>query len=720
MQWNEAGDDMKTYQLCLDESGKFEEGERDGDVPFASQLVGFFGPAGHVTEKRAEALLRAATGANGSTLEKLLHATELGRGERYDTLATEVANGVVELGWQPVRFENRERLAEDSISNTYVTLVAELCARIFERLAPSVSGEQVTLRLFAARYMVKGGVQIERNRYLSAVRSRLGDVSARRGHAATSALWQVEGVELGSGRTDRRLQICDVLSNASHDGYYRLGESAKRTVRSAFGEYDVSVASVDVERRARAAAEEGAVGLALRAVGEELVADRLMDEPRRRLSSLRAKLLEQLGMLPAASRRIQLRALEDWLHSVAEERRDSVLAKQLIQWIQKDVMKPLQKWVPERDPALAAHRLVVHRYDLTAANHAGEPKTAREACKAIDDAVHELGGRWEHAEPILDALTHQAVHLTDCFEHEVASRRARLVADYYGELGSLFNTLLPEVFPEEVGSDQRARALGTAMQAEMYRGLREPEAFAKARALSEAALAEFDAPHDVAQQHQYRAQLETYAGDFDCALAHLATALGVDPSHTAIADEVNRLTGIPQGFGALHWARLVAHMLENPSGDLEELGAAVDRAKLDALDWVTDDDKPYPAHGLRRHLARIQAARGERKKAETTLVHLRQLREHKRKEQPLLTLIDAAAHAQVISSLLREHRKAAHDVIGKAPVGKLQRLASTYKGEMPELAAAAEAMAVAFKRAEDDPWDHVAARLSKAAARIGY
>ncbi|MBO6940938.1 MAG: hypothetical protein JJ863_38540 [Deltaproteobacteria bacterium] len=508
-----------------------------------------------------------------------------------------------------------------------------------------------------------------------------------------------------------------MLSNASHDRYKKVGKAAKKTLREAFGDYDVSVASADVERRARAAEEQGAFGLALRAIGEELIAERLTKDAQRRVGRIRAKLLDRLAALPAASRRVQLRSLEDWLHSIAEERRDSALAKSIIEWLRGDVIKPLHSRLPERDPALAAHRLVVHRYELTRANHAGEPKAARDACQAIDQAIGELGGRWEHSEPILEALIHQAVHLTDCFEHEEAARRAKSVADYYGELGSLFSTLLPTVFPERIGSDQRARALGTALQAEMYRGLLEPEHLSKARELSDAALSEFEAPSDIAQQHQYRAQLETYAGDFDAALAHLATSLRIEPSHTAVGEKLEHLGGFAQGFAALHWARLVAHILEDGSDD-PGLLAAVDRAKLHTLDWVTGEAVPYPAHGVRRHLARIQGARGDLDGASSTLGHLRRLRE--KEERPLFTLIDGAAHARVVSSLLRDHRNAARDLTRKAPVGTLMRLASSYQSEMPKLSEAARSMGEALEKAEDESWDRAATRLFRAAAHVGF
>src|SRR5690606_35376739 len=121
-----------------------------------------------------------------------------------------------------------------------------------------------------------------------------------------------------------------------------------------------------------------------------------------------------------------------------------------------------------------------------------------------------LAGQWEHATLLMRGLVAQGVHLTDCFEHDAASSRMEVAAKYYGELGSLFHVILPDVFPERVRSDLHGRALGTWLQSEVLGSLSQADAsrLDRARQMSDIAIDEFPAEADKERQFQYRSQLE--------------------------------------------------------------------------------------------------------------------------------------------------------------------------------------------------------------------
>ena len=248
----------------------------------------------------------------------------------------------------------------------------------------------------------------------------------------------------------------------------------------------------------------------------------------------------------------------------------------------------------------------------------------------MERLLPSLAGRWEHATLLMRGLVAQAVHQTDSFDHAAASARMKVVAGYYGQLGELFHTALPEVFPTRVRSDLHGRALGTWLQSEILAGLQEPDRLVAARALSERAIDEFPAEADKERQYQYRCQLETAAGEYSEARRFLARSLRLTESgHAALGAAVadlGRVSTVAQGFALLHWFRLGATAaLDGAADERDAFLKGVESAE--ALDWawcagrVTDD---YPTHGILRRVAVIRALRGE---AEQAVAALRRLAE---------------------------------------------------------------------------------------------
>ena len=49
-----------------------------------------------------------------------------------------------------------------------------------------------------------------------------------------------------------------------------------------------------------------------------------------------------------------------------------------------------------------------------------------------------VAGRWEFVAELMQAFVSRAVHLNDCFEHDLAPADLCKVATYYSDLGSCF------------------------------------------------------------------------------------------------------------------------------------------------------------------------------------------------------------------------------------------------------------------------------------------
>ena len=311
----------------------------------------------------------------------------------------------------------------------------------------------------------------------------------------------------------------------------------------------------------------------------------LRTDARERLQDVLARLAE----LGTPAQDPQLAVVANWLEQIVEWQRSLEVGRRLARWLLAEAEAPLRQAVapPER-PTLDWFAYALRTWALTASNHLGDLRDARREADNLQRLLPSLAGRWEHATLLMRGLVAEAVHRTDCFDHEGASARMRVVADYYGQLGELFHAALPAVFPERVRSDLHGRALGTWLQSEVLAGLRDPARLEAARALSDRAIDEFPAEVDKERQYQYRCQLETAAGEYAEARRFLARSLRLpDCSHAALAGAVADLGGVSasaQGFPLLHWFRLgAAAALAGAGDERDAFLEAVERAG--ALNW---------------------------------------------------------------------------------------------------------------------------------------
>ena len=649
---------MKEFELYLDESGRFTEGlSADERPPFPSQLAGVVAPLRFFRDA-APKILGEVFAELREELPGLLHATEMARGERFDRMVIALTEALGSRpGLQAVRLENREGVGFGAIEATYTRMVAELCVRVLEQLSRT-EREEIGLRLIGATYMIEGESKLPEEAYVRRLQEHFAYAAVRRGLAAESERWRVLGVRTGSGTGMRELQICDVLSNASHAGYQKLGDAAEAALRAAFGAFDFQMTVRDLDRRLDEYLDDGALGLALRAVAEELVGEELSDAARKAIEPRLQEVVEATAALPAPSRAAQLLVLDSWLEELNEQLRNAELGYRAAQWLLEHVDAKLRAALGEHAFTVDAFTLSLHRHSLTAANHRGALGDASAAYEAFEALMPSLAGRWEHGPLVIDGLIAQAVHLTDCFEYQAAARRAGAVADYYATLSDLLGEALEGVFPREVRSEQRGQALGTQMQAEMYAGLSDPSRFARARELNEEARAEFASPADAARQDQYRAQLETFAGEYGEALGFLSRSLGVEATHESVGTAIARLAGPAQGFALLHWLRLGASILaDGDKANAEAFAAALKSSKLHDSRWCTELELSYPAHGVRRQLAVIYARRGDNR-AESTLGQLRRLQAQD-SPRHVLALGELAGTIEVAALLIGPARKKA-------------------------------------------------------------
>lgn len=708
--------DMRSYELFLDESGRFD-GDDDGRP---SQLVGIVAPRGEVTPASAEKVLRRCYTAAQLPLPEEVHGTDLRDPVAYTALVHSLVQELEKRNWQPVRCVNRERVDFGDRVETYVQILAELAVRLFGMLSRG-SNEKVELHITCASVTlepsVNGASFIADTAVRAALEVAFKSLAIRRGQAHTLRAWSIPGVQLGSGRRWRTLQLCDLLSNASYDNYRRLDAETKLELRRAFGDYDLTLRVRPILEDLDDDLETGRTGLALMRIAEQLDRPDLDPGLRTELGKRLREALAHLGEIDGLARDGQLALLPLWIEQIVEIERSLDRGRRLACWLLTEVAGPLASgcgsWL----------ELALERLALTASNHLGDVLEGRRHAARIDEFLKlpVLAGRWEHAPLLIEALLAKAVHAIDCFEPGEAVCSMRAVARYYDELGGLFSEALPELFPAELRSELRGKALGTLIQALL--GIGGSKAWDEARAASNEAMMEFRSRSDVARQEQYRCHLETEAGALDSAREWLARSLELDPSsaHEAIGTKIGALDGPAQAFALLHWTRIGAALGRRPRAPaFDQWVRAFDRSKLGSSAWCSGGHLDYPADSILRFVAVVRAAQGNANDALSALAHLARL-ERLKQARWVLVAITLAANAEVAALLHGSSRVLAPRVLTSL-LKDLEAVRARATNEVPALAARLSdwtTAASAIQRAENSA-PEATARLAALARSIAY
>jgi|GEM_PF-2142358 len=660
---------MKSFDLYFDESGNFEEYtfNEDGIVRSetpqkgASQLVGILAPSGSITAKKSEQILFLSLQQARIALEKKLHFTVLlkqGKKQEYSIILSEFLTQLESSEIQPVRLCNSARLGFGGKNTTYTSMVAEMVVRIFEELTREHGGTQIELKIIAASVLTNGKeiresrvhldpIFINKDEYLKRLVEQIAFAAVRRGVAHNRNNWSIaDGFRFGSGQTERSLQMCDLLSNASYMKFRNCSADQKRHMKLLFGNYDFTLNRSDILKEIEQHIRNGSFAHALQSIAENWDRPELDPDVRQKIKAHCTAIVNELAGMPTEARNIHLRQLADWGCQFLVER-DLDMSDKTFTWVEKQITEPLCNAVnnstSEKMDWFTA-QLLIHR--LNQYNHSGNLTKARSVSDKLYKLFPQLAGQWEHAPLLTEAMTLRAVHLNDCFEYEEATQIMGTVDGFYTNLSSLMADALPGVFPERVRSRQRGMALGTQLQSEMFAGLADPSRLVEARRLNEMAIDEFVSEYDRQRQHQYRCQVETIAGNLADARSWLAKSLGIETkTHKDLAITIKALDGYAQGFALLHWTRIGMEAGRRGLQDeLNQFIGALTHNHLISSVWVEQKLQEYPAHSIRRHLAISFAIAGKYKECRKIYTQLDTL---KTTDKIALTLIKLSGLLEV-------------------------------------------------------------------------
>ena len=724
---------MAKYDLFFDESGISNEpplsgGTRKAD-PRPFQLAGILVSNGKATSEISEGILVNAFTSAGLNFKELavdpekVHATTLwstSGQDRYRIIVENIAHSVHQNHWHMVRLVNDSFVGYGDRAPNYVNLVAEMCIRVLDKLSTIDDGD-IQLNILGGVVNLetdksKPPKLIHESKYKDALDEYMAQAVVRRGVAQKFRRWSYT-LDLGSAKSDRRLQISDFLCNASFSKYSKCDGASRDALLEISEGYDFEISSSNLLDTIAIYIEIRFVAQAVLLLADDLA---LQTAPPAERGRKLEECLSILAGMNSYARNSQLSAIDAVLQQRIEYRNDLSGTYRIVLWLLKDVLPNLGAQL--QGPRQQDLNWFIHLMQLRAVTiqtHLGATQKALEHVAQMDAAAIHLAGQFDHAVSIITGMVHKAVVLTDAFDYANACAIMKTVDEHYGALADLLKGSLQGVFPKdkEIHSYARGIALGTWLQAEYYAGLVCPERLDTARQLSERAIEEFSSEDDKKRQYEYRCHLETFAGNFDEARHYLAKSIGCAAHDCAtLVTAIRELKGMAQGFRLLHWLRIGAEAHRRGHGDEAKL-------YFDGLcalmttpnDWLSAKEVGFPVHGVLRYAAFMHAA--YRKKAESlqmldTLFSLAD----SAGDTTILEVIALAAWSEVWA-LLREHPS--QQSMAKAQALK-QSLLDRTRTALPHVNAVVQGISTASQELFDSGFQGTKnSALIKAASKVG-
>lgn len=648
------------YDVFIDESGRFTETSSDpGDriiehkrtKNFASQLAGIIVEDGKLSPDDAWRVFKPACDEASVFVSDEFHSTTVKRlgGGLFDRLVIASCRCLERSQIKPFRLVNRERVSFGNRKANYVNMVGELLIRICKELDRHDDGV-ITLNVYQAGIKnseyESGNLPFwEHDDFQPTLKTVFQRASISAGWAKESAKWELGSFKFRSGTKDERLWLCDLISNASHDDFSTVSKQAAESLRELLRNFDFELSFNVTLEKVSELCNRNAFGISVVELLEAILSPWASKEAKTAYADEFDHVLLMLWELPPPARGPQIQTVLGWLQQTAEDRERLSDAKSICKWLDNRLTAKHEAAIRSKDsPLFSWVRLGIAVSALTACNHSADFSAGRKNLLLIDQLIPDIAGRWEYASDLMRSINIQAVHLNDCFEHQAACDKLGPVANYYRDLGTLFNTVYPDVFRGVVHSKICGEALGTMVQAQTFLMLQGKALLDDARLTSEMAIEQFSDEADRKRQYQYRSEIECIAGEWEVARQYLMKGIGASSEdHGSLASFITELDPEKRGFPLLHWTRIGGMAaVADDKHEFQLFLAAWNASGLDP--FIQNNLSSYPAHGILRRIAEVYAASGEFSKMTETLRTLQRLVQAQ--PTPLFRLIQAAAIMQ--------------------------------------------------------------------------
>lgn len=639
------------YSLYLDESGQFlkhstDPKERESAAPqdFPDQIAGFFAPRSKTIAAEASEIMKKACSKARLPYDGKSHAKYLGVAY-INLLLPPLLEELKKRNWQPVRLVNKETVVYGPRISTYTNMVAELVLRILQSKAKEVD-DHVYINLIGAivtldeKIVLPSGKEhariIEIEEYLQTISDYLNWAANQRNILREQLRWGISKINLKDAVKTPELQICDLLSNASHKNYSKCTPDNAKLLKIAFGDFDQTIETKDLLAELDRYIERQEFGEAILRLARVFCLGSETSYFRNAAALRLENAVNRLCQIGVRGRNSHLLFVTARLEQLIGERREANLGATFTHWLQSAVIASLRRYlqVTQSDSTIDWFEYVVARWQMTAANHRGIFTESDRALTIMKRLQPSLAKRSECYPILMEGIITQAVHEMDTFNFDAATKNLQWISSSLSSQADALKDLMPDDFEVAPHYELKARALGTLALNLILSRPKSDADWETARRVSNEAIYEFVDLDDKSRQYQIRCHLETNAGNFSEARRYLYMSFepaldSTNVSHEMLAQAFNK-TGEARGFtfqfSLAHWLRIgFAAVLNGDRIEAEKFVHCFRRSKVADSEWCKGERSTFPAHLILRFLSVIQASQGDIGSAMNTLQRLQKV-----------------------------------------------------------------------------------------------
>lgn len=577
---------MNHFELYLDESGQFEERNKNG----RPSIVAGYLMSKKCSEAWAESLFAKTKRKDASFSEidtDQFHAME-SRSAALPAFNVCLMEELQTAGGVMVVFQNGRgnRIVNSDI--TYLNVFAEGILKLMYHLLAHYKDEISLNITYATRLQMeekeKSGIcqSIENDAYFERIQER---ILLRMAHIAPNDRSRLQyRLYWGSARKSPLLMLADAVNYTLRGGVSSLSPAQKERV-GALAQLRFKVLEHSGWEQIQAHITSSRWAEAVYSWYGEYD-DELRELHGSEFNHLIVERLEQLG---AANSRVQFEVLSNLIKILIDTRKYETANKFMDRIAQKLFPLLAQKGLlsPEADFDL-------HFLRLTTATHQGDVSGAEERIQICREKLARLPATWETMDYYLSYKLREAEQQKNMYDFRGAIANLDKLEQILTDAVSVVQMIddLGE-FGEKIKSTTLGKVLGSRVTARCYLSYETPEELALARRDSDAAMEQFHRAADKARQSMVRSMVEYLDGQFGEALLWLGRACGVEDAAPAKLLDVFRRDKNASVFGILHYTSLMAHALQKGHPLGEELFSAWNVVPPDA---IIPDQRLYPVN----------------------------------------------------------------------------------------------------------------------------
>ncbi len=551
---------MRSYELYLDESGKFIHEEK---AISPSLIGGILVKKGDLLVEQAQKIMKEAV---EKVAGKYVHINDISKEDPIlaGMVAFKIMQAIKDIPAYFVIFENNELLDFKDDKILYLNIVTEGIVNLLEKLSLE-RADEIELNVVAA---VRRDLEVEDDKaiieleeYSQRIKERIYMKIAEK-NIFLSRNCKIH-FSLSSARKNPKLMLADVVCNTRLTrNSQKFSEDQKLVLEKNFqnSRYIFNVFRTNIQKKLSEYLLQNNIVDAIFLMNE---VDNLKDK-----EELIRLIVNNINTISTTNLRIQLELLSLKIRSMIDVQRNLLLCEKFLLSLQKDIIGKIKV----KDFIIYKLKLDVSLYLLTIYTHLGNNIKSKEQIDISTQELGQISGSWEFFEYYYILKIREAIYYNTCFRHD---KTVEVLTEAIEKYEQVLHAMEGIKEFESMKSDTLAKAVGTRLQA--YTNLITPNLDEETKKTyyqngvkdSEYAISQFVSQTDKRRQYQYRCMLEISCGYLDNALKYLMKVVGLNElNFPKFMEQLANISDFSRNFIMVNYLEVMQYAIHHDQIDI--------------------------------------------------------------------------------------------------------------------------------------------------------